>query len=126
MWGRSPGVGAWQAGRAGFCDAAVLRVATSRAPLYYYLLGDLYRIVGPSIVWARIAGAFLGTVTSYAIARLGAGLAGFPAGFPAGCLEGRPSVNPGGRFRVGNDDFSYECQKLVPHHERFGCMVNSG
>ena len=32
VWGRSPGVGAWRAGRAGFCDAAVLRVATSRAP----------------------------------------------------------------------------------------------
>ncbi len=57
-----------------------------RAPLYYYLLADLYRMVGPSIVWARIAGACMGAATTYAIARLGAGLGGYRAGLWAGIL----------------------------------------
>jgi len=57
-----------------------------RAPLYYYLLADLYRMVGPSIVWARIAGACMGAATTYAVARLGAGLGGYRTGLWAGIL----------------------------------------
>ena len=57
-----------------------------RAPLYYHLLSGLYLLVGPSVVWARIAGAFLGSLTAYAIARLGAGLWGYRAGLAAGLL----------------------------------------
>ena len=66
-----------------------------RAPLYYYLLSGLYMAVGPSIIWARIAGAFLGSLTVYAIARLGAGLWGYRAGLAAGLLAAVywPAIN---------------------------------
>ncbi len=57
-----------------------------RAPLYYYLLGDLYRIVGPSVLWGKVAGSVMGAATSYLIARFTASLAGFRAGLLAGIL----------------------------------------
>ena len=57
-----------------------------RAPLYYYLLAGLYSLIGPSVIWARIAGATLGALTSYLIARLGSNLAGYRAGLCAGIL----------------------------------------
>ena len=57
-----------------------------RAPFYYHLLAGLYLVAGPSIVTARLAGACLGAITTYAIARLGAGLAGYRAGVLAGLL----------------------------------------
>lgn len=57
-----------------------------RAPFYYYGLALLYSTVGPSIIWARIAGACLGALTSYGIARLGAALGGYRAGWIAGSL----------------------------------------
>ena len=57
-----------------------------RAPLYYYALALLYGTVGPSIIWARIAGACLGALTSYAIARLGSSLGGYRVGVAAGIV----------------------------------------
>lgn len=57
-----------------------------RAPLYYYWLGALYWLFGPSVALARIAGCVLGAVSCYLIARLGAALAGFRVGLVAGCI----------------------------------------
>jgi tetratricopeptide (TPR) repeat protein len=57
-----------------------------RAPLYYYWLGGLYWLFGPSVALARIAGCILGAVSCYLIARLGAALGGFRVGLLAGCL----------------------------------------
>lgn len=57
-----------------------------RAPLYYYLLALLYKLGGPSVALGRIAGALLGTLSCYLIARLGAVLGGFRVGLLAGLL----------------------------------------
>jgi 4-amino-4-deoxy-L-arabinose transferase-like glycosyltransferase len=57
-----------------------------RAPLYYYLLAGLYKLVGPNVVIARLAGAALGAVTCLLIAVLGTTLAGSRAGVIAGLL----------------------------------------
>lgn len=57
-----------------------------RAPLYYYLLALLYKLGGPSVALARVAGALLGTLSCYLIARLGAALGGFRVGLLAGLL----------------------------------------
>ena len=57
-----------------------------RAPLYYYLLGLLYKIVGPNITAARIAGCIGGAATCYVVARLGTILAGFGPGLVAGLI----------------------------------------
>ncbi len=57
-----------------------------RAPLYYYLLGMLYKVTGPSILAGCAAGCLMGAVTCYMIAHLGVLLAGFRAGLLAGLL----------------------------------------
>jgi len=57
-----------------------------RAPLYYYLLAALYKLFGPSLTVARIAGCFAGAFTCYLIARLGVLLAGFASGLLAGFM----------------------------------------
>jgi Tfp pilus assembly protein PilF len=57
-----------------------------RAPLYYYLLAGLYKLVGPNLVVARLAGCVLGAVTCLLIAVLGTALAGSRAGIIAGLL----------------------------------------
>jgi Flp pilus assembly protein TadD len=57
-----------------------------RAPLYYYLLAGLYKLVGPNIVIARLAGAVLGAATCVLIALLGTTLAGRRGGIIAGLL----------------------------------------
>ena len=57
-----------------------------RAPLYYYLLGFLYKLVGPSVAWGRAAGCVVGALTCYLVGRVGAALAGFGAGLLAGLL----------------------------------------
>lgn len=57
-----------------------------RAPLYYYWLGGLYWLFGPSVAIGRIAGCILGAVSCYLIARLGAALSGFRVGLVAGCI----------------------------------------
>ena len=58
-----------------------------RAPLYYYLLGGLYWLVGPSVLWGRLAGCALGALTSYLISRLGTSLGGYRVGVLAGILS---------------------------------------
>jgi len=57
-----------------------------RAPAYYYLLGALYRVFGPSVAAARLAGCLLGAATCYLIARLGIALAGWRVGVLAGLV----------------------------------------
>ena len=57
-----------------------------RAPLYYYLLGGLYWFTGPDVVWGRLLGCGLGTLTTYLTARLGCTLSGFRVGVGAGLL----------------------------------------
>ncbi|MBU0639178.1 MAG: hypothetical protein KKB50_09965, partial [Planctomycetes bacterium] len=58
-----------------------------RAPLYYHLLGLLYKLVGPSVLAARVAGCLLGAATCYLIARLGVVLAGYRVGVTAGVID---------------------------------------
>lgn len=58
-----------------------------RAPLYYYLLGGLYWLVGPSVLWGRLAGCALGALTTYLISRLGASLGGYRVGLIAGIFS---------------------------------------
>jgi len=55
-----------------------------RAPLYYYLLGLLYVVTGPSVLAARLAGGLLGALSCYLVARLGVALGGFRVGLIAG------------------------------------------
>ncbi|MCP4590512.1 MAG: tetratricopeptide repeat protein [bacterium] len=57
-----------------------------RAPLYYYLLGMLYQLTGPSVLAGRIAGCLLGSASCYLIARLGASLGGFRVGLVSGLI----------------------------------------
>jgi len=57
-----------------------------RAPLYYYLLGGLYALFGPSLTLARVAGGVLGAATCYIIARLGLALGGWKTGLLAGLI----------------------------------------
>ena len=57
-----------------------------RAPLYYYLLGALYAIVGPNPLAARLLGCLLGTFSCYLIARLALALAGPAVGLLAGLI----------------------------------------
>ncbi|MEE3327757.1 MAG: tetratricopeptide repeat protein [Myxococcota bacterium] len=57
-----------------------------RAPLYYYLLGGLYWLVGPHVLWGRLLGCALGSLTTYVTARLGFSLGGFRVGVLAGLL----------------------------------------
>ena len=57
-----------------------------RAPLYYYLLGGVYRLVGVSPMAGRVLGIVFGAVVCYLIARLGILLAGPRAGVLAGLL----------------------------------------
>jgi tetratricopeptide (TPR) repeat protein len=57
-----------------------------RAPLYYYLLGWLYKLTGANVLAARIAGCLLGALNCYLIARLAALLAGFRVGLLAGLI----------------------------------------
>lgn len=57
-----------------------------RAPLYYYLLAGLYKIMGPNPTAARIAGCIGGALTCYIIAHLGVLLASFSAGLLAGLI----------------------------------------
>jgi len=58
-----------------------------RAPLYYYLLGGLYWLVGPSVLWGRLAGCALGALTTYLISRLGVSLGGYRVGLIAGMIS---------------------------------------
>lgn len=55
-----------------------------RAPLYYYLLGGLYVLLGPNIVVARLLGGVLGALSCALLARLGFAVAGVRAGLIAG------------------------------------------
>lgn len=57
-----------------------------RAPLYYYLIGWLYKLTGPSVLAAKIAGVVLGAATCYLIALLGVMLGGFRVGLIAGLI----------------------------------------
>jgi Tfp pilus assembly protein PilF len=57
-----------------------------RAPLYYYLLAGLYKLVGPNLAVARLAGCVLGAATCLLIARLGLTLGGLRVGVIAGLL----------------------------------------
>ena len=57
-----------------------------RAPLYYYSLGMLYRVCGPNVALARLAGCVLGAATCYLVARLGMILGGFGVGALAGII----------------------------------------
>ncbi len=57
-----------------------------RAPLYYYLLGWLYALFGPSLAVARAAGCVLGAATCSLIAWLGMELDGRKTGVLAGLL----------------------------------------
>ena len=57
-----------------------------RAPLYYYLLGGLYWLTGPDVLWGRLLGCGIGTLTTYLTARLGCTLGGFRVGLVAGLL----------------------------------------
>jgi 4-amino-4-deoxy-L-arabinose transferase-like glycosyltransferase len=55
-------------------------------PLFYYLLGALYRLAGPSLAAAKIMGCLLGAASCYLIGRLGAILSGFRTAVLAGLL----------------------------------------
>jgi Tfp pilus assembly protein PilF len=57
-----------------------------RAPLYYLLLGVLYKAAGANVPLARLLGCFLGAVTCVLIALLGRALAGSRAGVIAGLI----------------------------------------
>lgn len=57
-----------------------------RAPLYYYLLAAIYKLVGPNIVLARVVGCCVGSVTCYLIARFGVALGGLRVGLIAGLI----------------------------------------
>jgi hypothetical protein len=57
-----------------------------RAPLYYYLLGVLYKLFGVDVGLGRAAGCVLGAVSCYLTARLGAALGGLRVGVLAGII----------------------------------------
>jgi len=57
-----------------------------RAPLYYYLLAALYKVVTPDPLVGRIAGCIAGALTCYLIGRLGVMLAGFRPGLLASVM----------------------------------------
>jgi tetratricopeptide (TPR) repeat protein len=57
-----------------------------RAPLYYYLLGALYAVVGPNPAGARLLGCVLGTISCFLIAQLGRALGGTAVGLLAGLI----------------------------------------
>lgn len=57
-----------------------------RAPLYYYLLGAVYKVAGPNPMAGRIAGCVGGAVTCYLVARLAVLLFGFGPGLLAGLI----------------------------------------
>jgi len=58
-----------------------------RAPLYIYILGLIYYIVGPSLLFARIFGHIVGLISVYFTFRIGRTIFNRPAGLMAALLH---------------------------------------